>query len=242
MWPLPVTDLLFVGRASSQVLGQYGVRTIGDLAAFGREPLTELLGKMGGPLYDYAAGLEHSPVVPARALPPPKSIGNSITFRRNLVGPEDIRTGVALLSDSVAARLRKHAMRCATVQVTIRDPDFRNICRQKRLDIPICTSTELSRAAMELIRESWNMNAPIRLLAITGQNLVPEDQAAEQMDLFLAQTAPRRERREQLERAVDGIRGKFGKGAIVPAAVVGEDIDRPADHAGSIPPGGRKLE
>ena len=219
VWPLPVTDLLFVGRASSQVLGQYGVRTIGDLAAFGREPLTELLGKMGGQLYDYAAGLEHSPVVPARALPPPKSIGNSITFRRNLVGPEDIRTGVALLSDSVAARLRKHAMRCATVQVTIRDPDFRNICRQKRLDIPICTSTELSRAAMELIRESWNMNAPIRLLAITGQNLVPEDQAAEQMDLFLAQTAPRRERREQLERAVDGIRGKFGKGAIVPAAV-----------------------
>ena len=242
VWPLPVTDLLFVGRASSQVLGQYGVRTIGDLAAFGREPLTELLGKMGGQLYDYAAGLEHSPVVPARALPPPKSIGNSITFRRNLVGPEDIRTGVALLSDSVAARLRKHAMRCATVQVTIRDPGFRNICRQKRLDIPICTSTELSRAAMELIRESWNMNAPIRLLAITGQNLVPEDQAAEQMDLFLAQTAPRRERREQLERAVDGIRGKFGKGAIVPAAVVGEDIDRPADHAGSIPPGGRKLE
>lgn len=242
VWPLPVTDLLFVGRASSQVLGQYGVRTIGDLAAFGREPLTELLGKMGGQLCDYAAGLEHSPVVPARELPPPKSIGNSITFRRNLVGPEDIRTGVALLSDSVAARLRKHAMRCATVQVTIRDPDFRNICRQKRLDIPICTSTELSRAAMELIRESWNMNAPIRLLAITGQNLVPEDQAAEQMDLFLAQTTPRRERREQLERAVDGIRGKFGKGAIVPAAVVGEDIDRPADHAGSIPPGGRKLE
>ena len=242
VWPLPVTDLLFVGRASSQVLGQYGVRTIGDLAAFGREPLTELLGKMGGQLYDYAAGLEHSPVVPARELPPPKSIGNSITFRRNLVGPEDIRTGVALLSDSVAARLRKHAMRCATVQVTIRDPDFRNICRQKRLDIPICTSTELGRAAMELIRESWNMNAPIRLLAITGQNLVPEDQAAEQMDLFLAQTAPRRERREQLERAVDGIHGKFGKGAIVPAAVVGEDIDRPADHAGSIPPGGRKLE
>ena len=242
VWPLPVTDLLFVGRASSKVLGQYGVRTIGDLAAFGREPLTELLGKMGGQLYDYAAGLEHSPVVPARELPSPKSIGNSITFRRNLVGPEDIRTGVALLSDNVAARLRKHAMRCTTVQVTIRDPDFRNICRQKRLDIPVCTSTELSRAAMELIRESWNMSAPIRLLAITGQNLVPEDQTAEQMDLFLAQTAPRREKREQLERAVDGIRGKFGKGAIVPAATVGEDIDRPADHAGAIPPGGRKLE
>ena len=45
-------------------------------------------------------------MVPARALPPPKSIGNSITLRGKLVGPEDIRTGVALLSDCVAARLR----------------------------------------------------------------------------------------------------------------------------------------
>ena len=239
VWPLPVTDMLFVGRASAQVLKQYGVETIGDIVKFGREPLVQLLGKVGGQLYDNAAGLEHSPVVRADELPPPKSIGNSITFRRNLVGAEDIRTGVALLADSVAGRLRKHGFRCTTVQVTIRDPNFKNICRQKRLDAPICTSKELSEAAMELIRASWNFSAPIRLLAITGQNLVPEDQAAEQLDLFQAQTAPRREKRETLERAMDGIRGKFGQAAIVPAATVGEDIDRPKDSAGSIPPGGR---
>lgn len=242
VWPLPVTDMLFVGKSSAQVLSKYGVRTIGQLVSFGREPLIELLGKIGGQLYDYAAGLEESPVLRADELPPPKSIGNSITFRRNLKGLEDIRTGVSLLSDSVAARLRKHAMRCCTLQVTIRDPSFKNICRQKRLDTPACTSTELSRAAMELIRDSWDLDAPIRLLAITGQNLIPEDETAEQMDLFQAETAPQRKKREQLERTMDGIRGKYGKTAILPAATVGEDIDHPADHAGSIPPGGRKME
>ena len=64
VWPLPVTDLLFVGRASYKVLRQYGIRTIGELVSFGREPLVRLLGKQGGQLYDYAAGLEHSPVTP----------------------------------------------------------------------------------------------------------------------------------------------------------------------------------
>lgn len=240
VFPLPVEDMLFVGRSSAEVLRQYGVRTIGDVVALGREELAQLLGKAGETLYENCAGLEHSPVLRADELPPPKSIGNSITFRRNLLGEADVRTGVALLADSVAARLRRHGFRCYTVQVGIRDPNFKNICRQKRLDSPICTSTELCQVAMELIRASWNLSSPIRLLSITGQNLVPEGQAAEQLDLFQAQTAPRREKREQLERAMDGIRGKYGKTAISPASTVGEDLDRPKDSAGSIPPGGRE--
>lgn len=243
VWPLPVTDLLFVGRASARVLSQYGVHTIGDLASFGRERLEQLLGKQGGQLYEYAAGLEHSPVTRAGETPPPKSVGNGITFRRNLVGWRDIHTGVALLSDSVAARLRKHAMKCTTVQVTIRDPNFKDICRQTRLEAPSCTAQDIGRAALGLIQSSWSGSAPIRALTITGQNLIPEGEAGEQLDLFAADATPRRERREQLERTVDGIRTKYGKSAIRSAVTMGEDIDHPAGHAGSIPPpGGTGLD
>ena len=238
VWPLPVTDLLFVGRASAKVLRQYGVHTIGDLAAFGRERLEQLLGKQGGQLYEYASGLEHSPVTRAGETPPPKSVGNGITFRRNLIGWKDIHTGVALLSDSVAARLRKHAMKCTTVQVTIRDPNFKDICRQARLAAPSCTAQDIGRAALGLIRCSWNGSAPIRALTITGQNLLPEGEAVEQLDLFTAGATPRREKREQLERAMDGIRNKYGRTAIRPAITMDEDIDHPAGHAGSIPPPG----
>ena len=238
VWPLPVTDLLFVGRASAKVLRQYGVHTIGDLAAFGRERLEQLLGKQGGQLYEYASGLEHSPVTRAGETPPPKSVGNGITFRRNLIGWKDIHTGVALLSDSVAARLRKHAMKCTTVQVTIRDPNFKDICRQARLAAPSCTAQDIGRAALGLIRCSWNGSAPIRALTITGQNLLPEGEAVEQLDLFTAGATPRREKREQLERAMDGIRNKYGRTAIRSAITMDEDIGHPAGHAGSIPPPG----
>lgn len=238
VWPLPVTDLLFVGKESAKVLRQYGVQTIGELAAFGRNPLCHLLGKQGSQLYDYAMGLEHSPVTRAGESPPPKSVGNGITFRRNLVGWEDIRTGVALISDNVAARLRKHGMKCTRVQVTIRDPNFKDICRQKRAEAPTCTARDIGQTALELIRESWNPQSPIRALTITGQGLVSEGETAEQLDLFHISDSPRREKREHLERAMDNIRSKYGKNAILPAVAVGEDIDHPAGHAGSIPPPG----
>lgn len=238
VWPLPVTDLLFVGRASAKVLAQYGITTIGGLVSFGREALTHLLGKQGGQLYDYAAGLEHSPVARAGTYTPPKSVGNGTTFRRDLLGWDDIRTGVALLADTVASRLRKHGFKCSTLQVTIRDPHFHNICRQKGLSAPACTAQDISTAALELIAAAWSPQSPIRALTLTGQNLVPDGEATEQLDLFLSDAAPRRQRRETLERTMDDIRQRYGARAIVSAAVVKEDIDQPGDHAGSIPPPG----
>lgn len=221
LWPLPVTDLIFVGRAAERTLEGYGVRTIGDLARFPRDALVEILGKQGATLHDYATGAEHAPVIPARDMPPPKSVGNGLTFRRNLLGWEEIRAGVVLLSDGVAMRLRMDGLKCTTVQVTIRDPNFKDICRQKRLEAPSYLTREIAGAALELIQASWAARAPVRALTVTGQNLVPEDQAAEQLDLFAAGAAPRRDKLEKLEHTVDGIRGKFGKGSISFAASVG---------------------
>ena len=222
IWPLPVTELLFVGRAAARTLSSYGIETIGDLAAFDKEALMHMLGRQGAVLHDYATGAEHAPVVPARDMPGPKSVGNGLTFRRNLLGWSDIQAGVSMLSDSVAARLRSHGLKCATVQVTIRSPDFKDICRQKPLDVPSCLTVEISGAVMELIRSCWDPRAPIRALTITGQNLIPEQEAAEQLNLFSASTPAKRERLERLERTVDGIRGKYGKESIRFAAAQGD--------------------
>ena len=214
LWPLPVTDLIFVGRAAGRVLAEYGVHTIGELAAFDPNALFTLLGRQGATLHDYATGAEHAPVVPARDLPPAKSVGNGLTFPKNLVGWEELRSGVALLSDSVAARLRQMDMKCATVQIAVRDPDFRDICRQKGLPSPTYLAREITAGAMELLTASWNPKSPVRALTVTGQNLLPASEAGEQLDLLTPQAAPKREKVEKLERAMDGIRGKYGKGAI----------------------------
>ena len=134
-----------------------------------------------------------------------------------------LRTAVTELSDEVAVRLRKHALKCTTVQVTIRDPNFKDICRQKRLSAPTYVSRDLTDTAMELIRASWTPKAPVRALTITAQNLVEEGDAGEQLNLFAAGAAPRRDRLEKLEKAMDGIRDRFGRDAITAASTVHRD-------------------
>ena len=231
LWPLPVTDLLFVGKAAARVLAEYGIRTVGDLARFDREALGNILGKGGYTLHDYAAGEEHAPVVPARDLPGPKSVGSGLTYPRNLRGWAELRSALTELADEVAARLRRHALKCTAVQVTIRDPNFKDICRQKKLAAPTYVSRDLAEAAMELVRASWRERAPVRALTVTAQNLVEEGDAGEQLDLFAANAAPRRDKLEKLEKAMDGIRGRFGREAISPASHIHREDRRP------IPPG-----
>ena len=219
VWPLPVTDLLFVGRAAGRTLSAYGIATIGDLAAFDRGALVSLLGKQGGQLWEYANGLDAAPVDPAARNAPPKSIGNGSTFSQDLVGEEAIRAGVAPLARQVARRLRAHGQKAATLQVTIRDPHFRDICRQKPLPAPTCVSRELFQAAMELIGDTWNPRSPIRALTLTAHSLVEEDQAAEQLDLFQGQEQQRRDKLEKLERTLDAIHSRYGREALHPAAI-----------------------
>lgn len=217
LWPLPVSDLIFVGRATMKTLNKYGVKTIGDLAGFDRTALTRILGKQGGVLHDYATGAEHTPVIPAGELPPPKSVGSGLTFPRNLMGWEELQAGVAMLSDEVAARLRGLDMKCTTVSVAVRDPNFHDISRQKPLTVPTYLAREITAAAMELLRKSWNPRSPVRALTVTGQNLMPAVEAGEQLDLLSPDSTAKRQKVEKIERTMDGIRRKYGKQSISPA-------------------------
>ncbi len=236
VWPLPVTDLLYVGRAAAQTFQQFGVRTIGDLAAFDREQLFQLLGKNGVQLHDFASGEDHSPVASAGQYTPPKSIGNGYTFPDDLQGREKIRAGVAQLADQVATRLRRHGMKCQGVSLAIRDPNFRDISRQTRLDPPTDLARELTQAAMELADSCWNMSNPVRALTVTAIYLIPIEEAGAQLDLFSAGLDVKRQRLERLEVAMDAIRAKYGPGAIAPASTPRD----PGQERHAPPPGGGK--
>ena len=230
VWPMPVTDLLYVGRATAKVLKQYGVDTIGQLAAFDKKALTALLGKAGGQLWNYANGLENSPVAPAGQYTPPKSVGNGLTFPRNLLTRDEVHQGLALLCDQVAVTLRQHRLKAATVQVTIRDPDFRDICRQSPLPAATCTARELTAAADAIVSRSWKSGAPIRALTVTAHNLIPEEEVTEQLGLFDSAAPRRRDRVEKLERTMDAIRARFGADALTTGTLTAPPEDEPKEN------------
>ncbi len=223
LYPLPVSSMLYVGRATEKALSTLYIHTIGELAAADRRSLTAKLGKIGGVLHDYAVGLDDSPVRPFTEAREIKSVGNGITFRRNLVGWEDIRVGLLALTDEVARRLRREGLTCHTVQVLIKDPELRVITRQAPLSRPTDLAGELFEGCVALLQAAWDAKKPIRMLAVTALGLSGGEEGA-QLSLFTPEKEERRERRRQLEETVDGLRERFGRGAVLPGSVLKNDL------------------
>ena len=171
LWPLPARDLIFVGKSTAAKLESLNIRTIGAIAQADPSMLHRVFGKHGDEMYRYANGLEDSPVARYDAAREYKSVGNGITFRRNLQGREDVRTAVVSLSDRVSVRLRKHGLRASGVKVDIKDPNLRTISRQMQLESSTNSSAEIAKAAMDLIDRNWRYTDPIRLITVTGINI-----------------------------------------------------------------------
>lgn len=222
IWPLPVREMFLVGAATAVKLQQAGIATIGDLALTDRNLLTAMLGKQGMVLHSYANGLDDSPVCLACERQRIKSVGNGITFKRDLVGWSDIRTAVRALSDTVAGRLRRYQLKGGGVKVDIKDPFFKTISRQKQLDMPTNLAEDITHAAIEIMEKSWRSKDPIRMLTITAINLVDEKDH-EQLSLFSAAREDR-EKNEKVERTMDRIRQKFGSSAITYGRIINNDI------------------
>lgn len=214
VWPLPVDALLFVGSAARKLLNSHGIETIGQLANSAPEMLEALLGKQGYQLHRYANGLEDSPVRPQHEHEPVKSVGNGTTFSHNLTRWEEVCTGLSLLSDSVALRLRQQGLYCGGVQVTIRDAQFKTITRQTRLPESTHLMKDIYQAALDLTRRAWKAPTPIRMLTVTALYITEAAESYQQLDLLGTQQSQRNEKQEQLEKAMDAIRGKYGKGSI----------------------------
>ena len=213
VWPLPADALLFVGHNAAEHLRGFGIQTIGDIALSDPAFLEKAMGKGGEGLWACANGYDDSPVRRIGEREPAKSIGNGMTFRRDLVGWDELKAGIIALSDEVAVRLRCEGMRCRAVQVSIRTPQMKLITRQCQLPVPTRLQKELVDACMQMLHANWRETAPVRALTVTAQHLIPEDVSQEQICLLDA-SGTQRSRLESMEKAMQRLRGKYGTGCI----------------------------
>lgn len=205
VWPLPVKELLYVGRATHNKLKRRGIFTIGDLANANPESLKFWLGKMGIVLWQFANGLDTSPVSNIGAKSLIKTVGNSTTAPRDLISDEDIRIILTVLCESVSARLREYGFICRTVQLGIRDNELEWIERQGKLEIPNRTAKSIFELSFALYKKHAN-GKPVRSLSVRACDLEPVDF----MQLSLLPETRRLEKQEELESVVDGLRSRFG--------------------------------
>lgn len=221
VWPLPVEALLYVGRSARQTLFDMRVRTIGDLARTSPDFLSYKLGRPGLLLWERANGRDDEPVRSYYEKRAVKSVGNGITFSRDLYGMDELLAGLDAVCDLAAARMRQKKVKCTTVQLSVKDKNFVVSQRQRQLCAPTQLARQLREAAAGMLRESFNPRIGVRSITVTGTGLLPED-TAEQIGFF--QNEHDAEKDGRRERAVDDIRKKFGQDSIKSGGALGSDF------------------
>lgn len=207
VWPLPVSDLLYVGRATTEKLGRYGIRTIGDLAKTEEAFLGRILGVNGSKLWVFANGLDNSRVMPCEYEAPIKSIGHGITCTTDLVVEHEVRQVFLELSQEVGLKLRKNKLAATGVRIAVRDNALNHRQYQCKLPYPTQSYLEISSAAADLFNRRHEWKCDIRSLTINAIDLVPADTPI-QLDLWT--DFSKHARRIRLEETVEDIRRRFG--------------------------------
>ena len=222
MWPMAVRDLFFVGEAAQRKMERLGIRTIGDLAHCDVKLLQQHLGnKYGTLIHQYANGIDPSPV--ANQEPATKGYGNSITLSRDVSDYETACQVLLSLCETVGARLRADHVTCNCICVELKDWEFHTQSHQTTLSSPTDSTAELYHHACLLLKEFWD-HTPVRLMGVRTSKIA--DDHYQQLSLFDSQE---HQKQQDLERAVDLIRDKFGVDSIKRASFLQKDSI--VDHA-----------
>jgi len=210
IWPLPVENLLYVGKSTLKELKKYNINTIGELACAPVDFLKERFGKSGENLYLYANGLDDSPVAGAEDVRFPETIGNSVTLYRDLKNNEEVKSVLASLCEKVAARLRKSGAGEATViALNVRDGNLKWFSRQEKLPYPTVLYEDFLKASYELFVKNYGWSTPVRSVGVTVGGF---SSGSEQLSMF--KPDDKYEKKLALEGTVDKLREKYGKNGV----------------------------
>ncbi len=233
VWPLAADEMIYCGRATKAKLGNYGIRTIGDIAQTDPDFLKRLLGVNGLALWRYANGTDQSRVMHRDFVSPVKSIGHGITCVADLEDEEEVWKVILALSQDIGHRLRVHELSARGVQIAVRGNDLLSAQFQCKLPCKTQLPSEIGAAAYRLFQERYRWSSKVRAVTVRAIDLVPHTDP-DQLSIFV--DTAKLERRERLEDMVEEIRSRFGKHAITYGILLG-DLKMPDDgrHAVKMP-------
>ena len=219
VWCLPVSELLYVGRATTRKLNKYGFYTIGDLANAPEDFIRKLLGVNGTMVQIFARGQDTSRVMHQDFCSPIKSIGHGITCTADLINDDEVWKVMLELSQDIGHRLRVHDLSARAIQITIRDNSLSFKQYQEQLPITTQSPMDIARAAHNLFIKEYEWKTHVRAVTVRAINLVPYTYP-QQMNLLVSPKAL--QKRENLDTAIEKVRARYGKKAIYSACLMGD--------------------
>lgn len=219
VWPLPASDMIYVGRATTKKLSDKGIATIGDIAAWDPKYLRDWLGVNGEMIWNFASGNDTSRVAHRDFVSPVKSIGHGITCIADLENENEVWKVMLELSQDIGHRLRVHELMASGVQITVKNNDLYYNQYQTQFRLATRSPMTIAEKARELFHTRYDWSRPVRAITVRAINLVPQT-TTQQIDLFT--DMEHIEKRDRLENAIEDIRRRFGKRSIYSAALMGD--------------------
>lgn len=220
LWKRDVGDLMMVGRKTVPVLNRLNIHTIGDLALADEKLLSSVLGVNGVKLKHAALGDDGEPVREYDKRRKTESIGHGMTAVKDLLDPEDVRAVICYLSEKIAARMIKYGVKGSGVHVDLRSFELRHASKQMKLSRPTLSSADIADAAFTMAMSLQREHAvPLRTISVSVFDLSPSD-GAMQLSMF----DEKQVKRESLEKAIDGIKRKYGRDTIKRANLIARDF------------------
>ena len=219
VWPLPVSDLLYCGRQTTQALLSCGISTIGLLAKAPLDFIARKFGKNGHSLWIFANGEDDSRVAHKDYYVPPKSVGHGITCVENLVNEEEANKVIVSLSLDIGYKLRKEGLYAGGVSLVVKDENFTHYSYQARLEATTQDEGLISKEAFKLLKKNYPWVFKIRALTVTAIAIETTDTPVQQ-DMFF--DYEKQDKRKKLGAIINDIKDTYGKGAILPATVLDE--------------------
>ncbi len=213
MWGLPVSELFMLGRKTTPKLYNMQIKTIGDLAKTNKEILAKKLGKHGIMIWEYANGIDNTPVNYIKEKP--KCIGNSVTLPQDISSIEKLEEILLALTEQVTFRLRRQKMLANVVNVQLRTNKFIDTSHQKKLIKETSSTKEIYIQAKELLEQMYIRGQAIRLIGIRVDGL--EEKEKQQISLFDNVKDEKQEKQEKLDTAIDKLKEKYGYNLITRA-------------------------
>lgn len=205
VWGLPASDLLYVGRATTKKFERANINTIGDLANTDIKYLKITLGKVGESLWNFANGLDDSPVTSVFDKEKIKSFGNSTTCPIDLCENTQVKSVIYMLAESVAERMTKRGYYGKTISLWVKDTSLTSFERQAGLITPTNVSKDIGDMAYKLFLEHYDWKLDVRAVGVRIGNLC---EGKIQCDIFSG--TQHLVRNQQLERTIEDLRGRFG--------------------------------
>ena len=221
VFPLPVTQLLFVGASTAKTLNSIGVHTIGDLAKADEALVGKLLGKRGRQLIVYARGEDNEPVHWQKTSEDLKSIGNSATLPKDITSRTEVKRWFYALSESVAARQRAADVgRANTVHIVVRNERLEDFTWQTKVS-PTALCGDIAKTAFELFCKHYPDGAKVRMLGVTVSGF---DHHIEQLTIGETLGGGKAyEKKERVESTVAKLREKYGYVALQRGVVLEDE-------------------